>query len=200
MDSSKKTTIIEINKHEYADKLLDLVDTIVALGIDIFGKGMSKKEVLDQLVPTDRVYIVVSGEDKEESNTQELVGFASATLNDYSLYLAAAVIKSEYRGREIYLEFNMRRVMFCLENNKATLTTFTQNPLVEEGIKKTLDQLIASNTILAYTIKREIKKGLYERMLTRTRPLSRSQETNSTYSRLNYQRGDAFSLEFLLER
>jgi hypothetical protein len=70
---------------------------------------------------------------------------------------------------------------------------------VERGIIYVLEELLRDHQIGGYTISRELLPGVYERMLTGTRPISPDENINQIFSTLDYTRGDAYMITFSFE-
>ena len=140
-----------------------------------------------ELLPTDMLYLAY--------NDQEIVGFATAVLQKDALDLVGAAVKKQAQGSGIYSQFSLRRINFGINRGKNNVNLRTQNPRVELGIRLSLDSLANVGLISGYTISREIKEGLYGRMLTSVKPYCNIKEIDSLYAALNYERGDAFALQ-----
>ena len=184
-------TIVEIPQEKYGLLTRETVNEIVGVALSAFGSGMTGREVTDHVFPTDRAYLAY---------TQEgLVGFATAEIRDKSVYLAGAAIKSTHQGTGVYKEFALRRVNLALDLGKEMVETRTQNPRIECGIRACLERFRGIGVIKSFSIERETCPGIYGRMLTAERPFSDVEEVNQFYATLDYERGDAYLLRFLLK-
>ena len=71
------------------------------------------------------------------------------------------------------------------------MTTTTQNPKVERGIRSILDELIAQDRIVSWTVEAEVLPGFYGRLLAANQPAA-----GSPFEHLDLTAGDACSLLF----
>ncbi len=162
---------------------------IITVGINAFGKGMTAEEIEQHVLPMDALYIAYE---------KEIVGFASAKINEHDIYLAGSAVHKECQRKHIYDHFVARRIELVLQMQKSMMTLRTQNPVVDYGVQRCLDGMVRVGAIAGYTFRREHKEGVYGRSLTDTIPMCRKSEINEAYEKLNYQRGDAYFLEFTI--
>ncbi len=119
---------------------------------------------------------------------RELVGIGGG---EEGAYLAAAVVHSNYQGMGIYGELTKRRVEESLGRGVRTIFTRTQNPRVEKGIRRSLEEMGVD-----YGLERVLMPGIYGQQLTAERPRVRSRRIQRAYGGLNYPSGDAYVLVF----
>ena len=187
---SKEYKYIELPKAKYGLLLGPLEEGIVQVGLDAFGAGMTKEEILEHILPTDLLQIAY--------NKQGITGFATALFKKETIDLVGAAVKREAQGSGIYSHFSLRRINFGLNRGRNKVQLRTQNPKVELGVRLCLDSLVEVGLISDYQVNRELRRGLYGRMLTAVQPSCGIERIDSTYASLQYQRGDAFALEFTL--
>jgi hypothetical protein len=162
------------------------INDLVEIAMDAFGPGMTVGEVLEHVYPTDKLYIAQVG--------GKSVGFATLKLEEDSGDLAGTAIRPGFQGNGLYSEFCRRRVTDARTAGKNSITLRTQNPKVELGVKRTLEKMYKTEVVP----QRGIRPMLYGRKLTEERPFSGVEAIDKDFSRLDYERGDGFALEFKL--
>lgn len=187
---SKEYKYIELPKAKYRLLSGPLEEGVVQVGLDAFGVGMTKEEILEHILPTDIMQIAYS--------KQGIAGFATALLKKDAIDLVGAAVRKEAQDSGIYSYFSLRRINFGLNQGRNKVQLRTQNPKVELGVRLCLDSLVRVGLISGYSADRELRPRLYGRMLTTVQPLCGVEEIDSTYALLQYQHGDAFALEFQL--
>ncbi|AJF61266.1 TPA: hypothetical protein HA239_01300 [Candidatus Woesearchaeota archaeon] len=185
----EKIRIIEFRPSDLTDRMKQ---GIIDIGLVAFGPGMTPEEIIEHVMPTDRVYMGFKG--------TRAIGFATANIQENAVDFVGAAVEPQYQGDGLYNEFVMRRVSLAFEHGKNTVKLRTQNPVVYLGVTRSLDNLAEIGAINSYTEKREHVKGMYGRMLTEKRPLSNIGEINRIFDVLDYEKGDTFSLEFRMVR
>lgn len=156
-----------------------------------FDKDMSEQEIREVVLPNTELFIAYKN--------NKPVGFTAAKHRENEVYLAAAVIIPSERGTGLYTIFNRLRIEEGLSKGFTIISTRTQNPIVERRITSVLENLKMESKIIGYTVNRELLIGVYGRMLTGSRPESSDTNVNETFSRLNYEQGDAFFITFTVE-
>ena len=184
--------IIEISSDSYKNLGKGIVDGIVNVAIDAFGPGMSRGEVLDHILPTDRLYVTLNFMGGVE-------GFATATFKRDSVDLVGAAVRKSSQGKGLYSDFSERRINLALHEGYDKVTLRTQNPKVELGMRGTLERLVQAGVISSYDSKRKIIHGMYGRMLTKEKPFT-GFGIDKLYEDLDYDKGDTFSFEFQLKK
>ncbi|MBU1202357.1 MAG: GNAT family N-acetyltransferase [Nanoarchaeota archaeon] len=184
----EKIKLTTIKKENYGLLEKSVLDNIVTIGMDAFGFGMTEKEILEHIYPTDKLYLAFCGE--------EIVGFATLTLKEYTADLTGAAVKTRFQRNGIYKALCSERVQDGLDYGDDYFELRTQNPNIELTVRKVFDEFVArpDNNIQSYEIERELKKELYGRMLTATKPLSGVKTIDEMYNELNYEKGDAYRL------
>lgn len=107
-------------------------------------------------------------------------------------YMAAAAIRQEAQSSGLYKAMNKRRVDFGLNKGMSLFYTRTQNPRVEEGITRELEDRVVMGQIGGFSLERRLAVGCYGKRLTKEIPVGRS----VVYNTLDYDRGDAHVLLF----
>jgi hypothetical protein len=107
----------------------------------------------------------------------------------------AGVVDQKYQGRGIYRDLNRYRINELMVAGADFFATTTQNPRVEKGIAKTLDEFVELGLLKGYEIDRQIMPEFFKRRLT-SYPIDNS---TGPFSVLNIVAGDAFSLVFKLD-
>lgn len=188
---SREYKYIELPKAKYHLLEGPLEDGIVQVGLEAFGAGMTKEEIMEHILPTDLLQVAY--------NQQGIAGFATALLKKDAIDLVGAAVREEAQGSGIYSYFSLRRINFGFNRGRNKVQLRTQNPKVELGVRLCLDSLVRVGLISGYSVDRELRPNLYGRMLTSLQPLCGIKEIDSTYASLQYHRGDAFALEFILK-
>lgn len=169
-----------------------LLDQLVGVARDGFGKDMSLNDIIDHIVPNSVVFVAY--------RDGVAVGFATSNYEQNNLYLVGAVIYRSEQNKGLYRLLTLLRLEDGLRDNIFSVTTRTQNPHVERGITWALEKLSYKRGISGYEIRREKLDNVYEGMLTSDKPLTSDSVTNEIYSNLDYERGDAYFITFNLRR
>lgn len=188
---SREYKYIELPRERYNLLAGRLEEGIIQVGLTAFGPGMSKAEIMEHILPTDMLYLAFRG--------PEIIGFATAMVRSDALDLVGAAVKKQVQGSGVYSNFSLRRINFGMNQGKDNLTLRTQNPKVELGVRLCLDSLVNVGLISGYSMTRDLREGLYGRIITSSPPYSGVDEIDSIYQLLNYQQGDAFALRFALQ-
>ena len=85
-------------------------------------------------------------------------------------HLQGTVINPGVRGFGLYRELNRFRFEQILERRIGFVTTTTQNPKVERGVRSILDELVARDRIVSWTLETEVLPGFYGRLLAANQP------------------------------
>lgn len=182
-----------------------LADEMITCITNAFGQEMPESEINHALRGT---FIIVartqneavvgfstlhrrSVKEFEEHHQPQMVGYDSETVG---FSLGAGVVDKQYQHHGIYRELNRYRLRQVIEEKSPFICTTTQNPRVEKGITAVLEEFSQSGLITAYTINRLFLPGFFKRRLTNY-PIKTD---NTSFSRLNIEAGDAFSLLFKL--
>ena len=169
------------------------LDEIVDFTVKTFQNGMEESEVMDHIKDND-LFLVLYKDNKA-------IGFAgskySHTENNENrhAYFSAAVVSSKFQGRKLYSELVKTRIDEALELGFNTITTRTQNPLVEFTIRKELDTYRVS-----YSVNRQLIPGVFGRKLTEKFQTCKEEFINEEYRKLDLERGDGYYLTFNLKR
>ena len=182
---------MEITSANYKTLNDRIKEDIVTVGQSAFGVEMTSEEIVDHILPTDRLYLGFTSEGK-------VSGFATAIIKDQSIYLSGAAVDPQYQQDGLYREFSSRRINLALQQQKYSVELRTQNPIIEATVSQILETLSTGGIIGGYSVKRERQLGTYGRMLTSAKPFSQNLELNTVYSQLDYLKGDSFLLEFKL--
>ncbi|MBI1969035.1 hypothetical protein HYS49_03935 [Candidatus Woesearchaeota archaeon] len=182
---------LELPKVKYSLLAGPLEEGLIEVGLDAFGPGMTREEIMEHILPTDSVYIAYT--------EREIVGFATAMLKNDAVDLVGAAIKEKAQQAGIYSYFTLRRINLGISRGRTKVKLRTHNPKVELGVRSCLDSLITVGFLAAYAVQREKKPGLYGRMLTAAQPYSGKENIDTLYTELCYPQGDAFALQFVLE-
>ena len=167
------------------------LEQLIRVAQNSFGSSMSRNEVINHLIPNDVIFIAYKND--------LAIGFAGNIYKNDNLYLSGAVLETIEQNKGLYKLLTTLRIEHGLEKNITSITTATQNPRVEKGIINVLNEFYSNNKINRYEVKRELLNSRYGRMLTEIRPYSLDQELNLIYSKLNYEKGDAFLITFTLK-
>jgi hypothetical protein len=111
-------------------------------------------------------------------------------------YMATAMIEPEYQGRGLYGRLNQRRFEVALEQRPEIIFTRTQNPRVERGMRKALDEKMQAGLIDGWKLTRIKKDKAYGQMLTPERVVVSDPETQAAFDLLVAEAGDAYLLIF----
>lgn len=155
-----------------------------------FGTPMDAEDIRNHLLPVDLLYIAREGE--------RIFGFASSEVKDGSSYFSGVVVDREYHKAGLASDFARVWTKDAFDLGCRSLWTRTQNPIVEHMMGRALDELKEGQTIGDWSVERTLMAGRYGRMLTDRIPLSRDVDLNRVYTELDYPRGDAYQLDFVL--
>ncbi len=107
-------------------------------------------------------------------------------------HLQGTVTDPDARGLGLYRELNRLRFEQILDRSIRFVTTTTQNPKVERGVRSILDELVAQDRIEAWTLDTEVLPGFYGQLLAANQP----DIAGSPFEHLDPNAGDACSLLF----
>jgi|GEM_PF-1516801 len=111
------------------------------------------------------------------------------------VYFAGALIDGEMQKSGLYTLASIERVRRGIEKGYHIVSTETQNPRVEAGVKDTLDEMKRTGEIKNYSMnQRVLFKGLYGRCMYKEIPT----HDKISYDKLDYDKGDAYALVFNL--
>ncbi|MCL4372874.1 GNAT family N-acetyltransferase [Candidatus Parvarchaeota archaeon] len=170
-----------------------ILDEIVDFTVKTFQNGMKESEVMDHIKDND-LFLVLYKDNKA-------IGFAgskySHTENDENrhAYFSAAVVSSKFQGRKLYSELVKTRIEEALGRGFNTITTRTQNPLVEFTIRNELDMYRIN-----YSVNRQLIPGVFGRKLTEKFQTCKEEFINEEYRKLDLEKGDGYYLTFNLNR
>lgn len=184
--------VLEFGNNCYGSLPKKVMDGIVSVGLDAFGAGMTRREILEHVLPSDRLFL--GYED------HEILGFATAKVGDVVIDLVGSAVAKRYQGNGLYKEFVVRRIAYGIEQEKSVITVRTQNPKIEMGLCKGLEELVILGLISGYHQEQTISRGLYGRKLTDDTPKCGIARIDAKYEMLDYNAGDAFAFNFNLER
>lgn len=175
-----------------------LVLKLTDIGKNTFGPGMKNLELFDHITEGDLVVIPFTTEGNP-------VGFGALKIIQQgempkTMFLSAAVVDDNDQNKGLYKELVRRRLEFGIDNGCTVVRTHTQNPIVESGITKVLQNLVEEGTIVSFVpIVEHINEKEYGRILTKNIPSSSNEVLNLRYEeQLDYFRGDSYSLAFSL--
>lgn len=169
------------------------LDEIVDFTVKTFQNGMEESEVMDHIKDND-LFLVLYKDNKA-------IGFAGSKYShaenneNMHAYFSAAVVSSKFQGRKLYSELVKTRIDEALELGFNTITTRTQNPLVEFTIRKELDTYRVS-----YSVNRQLIPGVFGRKLTEKFQTCKEEFINEEYRKLDLEKGDGYYLTFNLKR
>ncbi len=109
-------------------------------------------------------------------------------------HLQGTVTDPDARGLGLYRELNRFRFEQILDRRVRFVTTTTQNPKVERGIRSILDELVAQDRIVTWTLEAEVLPGFYGQLLAANQP----DTAGTPFEHLDPNAGDACSLLFAL--
>ncbi|MGC8483638.1 MAG: GNAT family N-acetyltransferase [Thermodesulfobium sp.] len=174
------------------------LDEIIDFTVKTFQSGMAEAEVMDHVKDND-LFLVLYKDGKA-------IGFAGSKymhLEDNKkkhAYFSAAVVSSEFQGRNLYNELVKARLDESLALGFDTITTRTQNPIVEFTIREELSLRKELNYISSYSIDRKLIPGVFGRKLTENFKPCKYESINQEYLKLDLNRGDGYYLTFNLKR
>jgi len=180
-----------------------LSHAIVACITESFGHEMPEDEV-DDALKGELIVVAKTSEDQvigfatlerhsvEDFQRGQLEGYTPETLR---FSLGAGTVDQHYQGQGVYRELNRQRLGYAVENKAPLISTTTQNPRVENGVSRVLDEFVQSGKLKGYRVERVLLPEFYGRRLTKY-----SLDTKETpFASLDIDAGDAFSLVFHLE-
>jgi hypothetical protein len=109
-------------------------------------------------------------------------------------HLQGTVTDPDARGLGLYRELNRLRFEQILARSIRFVTTTTQNPKVERGVRSILDELVAQDRLVSWTLETEVLPGFYGQLLAANQP----DIVGSPFEHLDPNAGDACSLLFVL--
>ncbi|MGB7879555.1 MAG: hypothetical protein WBL31_12380 [Ilumatobacteraceae bacterium] len=109
-------------------------------------------------------------------------------------HLQGTVVHPDVQGRGLYRELNRLRFEPVLERGIRFVSTTTQNPKVERGIRSVLDDLVAQQRIVSWTLDTEVLPGCYGQLLAADQP----DTAGTPFEHLDREAGDACALLFEL--
>lgn len=186
-----------------ADKseLGSLATGVISCIAEAFGQVMPEDEVDDAVRGT---IVVAFAQDESvvgfaSLNSKPVKDFPHHALSEYDpemigYSLGAGTVSKNYQGLGIYREMNRLRLNDIVSAKSAFIATTTQNPRVERGIGRVLEEYIQEGKLSTYEIYRQALKEFYGRKLTGY-PI---ETTNTPFEELNIEAGDAFALLFKL--
>jgi hypothetical protein len=177
---------MKINVYDPSGLNTKQIEEIVEVGLEAFGEGMTREEILEHALQADKLYLL---------EDDKVRGFSGLEFRDEGPYLSGSALAVCARGAGKYTELTTRRIQDAISAGHKLISTRTQNPKVEMGFRKSLQALVVRGVIDEFEITRVHQKDIYGRMLTAERPRSRDIEINAHYDALDYERGDAFFLE-----
>jgi hypothetical protein len=175
---------------------------IVACITEAFGHEMPATEVAGAMKGRRVIVAMESG--------QKVIGFSSLHATDWSrptrynlsqytpsttgFSFGAGTVSQEHQGKGIYAELNNLRAELVIAEKARFLTTTTQNPAVEKGIKSCLERFIEQGQLVGYRLEKTKIPGFYGRRLTNYELNTQGTE----FAELDIEAGDAFALVFHL--
>ena len=166
--------------------------------VKTFQSGMTEAEVMDHIKDNDLFLVLYKG--------KKAIGFAgSKYLNNKNnlkkhAYFSAAVVSSDFQGRRLYNELVKARVDEAFALGFDTISTRTQNPLVEFTIRAELNMRTNLNYISDYSVDRKLISAVFGRRLTEKLQTCRYESINEEYRKLDIDKGDGYYLTFNLKR
>jgi GNAT superfamily N-acetyltransferase len=172
-------------------------DAIVKCGLEAFGVGMTRSEVLEHvrgrmaLVTDDSGKVISFGATETASPRARL---KSADLPDtQGLYLGGIAVRKRYRRQGISERVIRALSQEMIDKRLKMLFVRTQNPAVERSITSVLEDLKQEGKIAGYSLsRRSVVQGVYGRQLAELDYMP----VQSPYASLNMKRGDLFVLLF----
>ena len=169
------------------------LDEIVDFTVKTFQNGMEESEVMDHIKDND-LFLVLYKDNKAIGFAGSKYSHAENNENRHA-YFSAAVVSSKFQGRKLYSELVKTRIEEALGRGFNTITTRTQNPLVEFTIRKELDTYRVS-----YSVNRQLIPGVFGRKLTEKFQTCKEEFINEEYRKLDLEKGDGYYLTFNLKR
>lgn len=162
--------------------------------IDSAFGGSITQEDARQHMSGDQLLLAISGDEKKvQGFSASKLAVAEKEFQDLKLsskpgvYLAGTAIALCHQGEGLYDFFNKSRIVFGIEKGAEVVFTRTQNPKVQKGITKTIEQMIREGSISDYALSRIVREGIYGKMLTAKKPTGRGID----FEDIDYERGDA---------
>jgi hypothetical protein len=116
--------------------------------------------------------------------------------NEVGTYLAATAVSRDQQSRGAYTAMNVELIDIAMQHNHRLFYTRTQNPRVQSGIERVLQEKVRSGEIHRYSCERILITGAYGKMLTKNKP----HDHHLDYTELNYEQGDAYILLFHIQK
>jgi hypothetical protein len=175
----------------------------LALGRATFGHAESEAETRQHLLG-DRVILALDGDRVVAVSVLSLTTVVAlrpglsarhaAAGDEVVAHLQGTVIDPGVRGRGLYRELNRRRFATVLDQRIRFVTTMTQNPRVERGIRSLLVEFTSLGHLAGWTLDAEARPGAYGQLLV----AGQSEVEGTPLAGLDAAAGDAVSLVFSL--
>ena len=199
---SKKTWKVHVI--ERPSQLTDaLLDAFIAGAFEIFNRTSTdlRQFLKDAVAHNAKIFYV---QDKK----REVLGMACVLTEPWegwamkdrkSAYLMNAFVKKKHQGKGIYEQLNTVRIGMLIEEGWPSFRTETQNPRVELGIRKVLEDMKKSGVIRDFTLTRTQSVTRTGRPVTIEKPGSAGvNEIDSEYKKLHYEQGEMYILLFTI--
>lgn len=115
------------------------------------------------------------------------------------VYLAATAVVKEMQGTFVGQRLNNFHLNTLVNQRLPVFFTRTQNPRVEGGILRSLEQAKKDGKIASYRIERHLVPGHYGQRLTTEPQRTSVAQTQESYDRIQSDQGDAYLLLFHVE-
>ena len=194
---TKNTYKITKRKADYNGEVYiseELFKDGVRISRDSFAPVISDEEVKNLIIGNSLLLVAYNAENMQR------VGFAASYYEKNACYFSSSAIMKTEQGNGLYYIFNRLRIRDGIGNGFNTFTVTTQNPKVEKGIASAMNSFLEEGFIDGYSVQRDPIRGYYGRMLTTEVPRSSDERINRPFSYLNYGRGDAFYISFLVRK
>ncbi len=182
-------------------------DSAFALGRSTFGHAESEEETVRHMIgdyvalATDLRSDTVAGITILSMSTVAEPPQAQLRRHDHHIdpdaavaHLQGTVTDPDARGLGLYRELNRFRFEQILDRSIRFVTTTTQNPKVERGVRSILEELVARDRIVSWTLETEVLPGFYGQLLATDQP----DIAGTPLEDLDPNAGDACSLLFCL--
>ena len=179
-------------------------DSAFALGRSTFGHAESEEETVRHMLgdyvalATDLRNDAVAGmtilsmSTAAESPHTPLRRHERIERNAAVAHLQGTVTDPNARGLGLYRELNRLRFEQILNRSIRFVTTTTQNPKVERGVRSILNELVTQDRIVSWTLETEVLPGLYGQLLAANQP----DIAGTPFEHLDSNAGDACLLLF----
>ncbi len=199
--------LIELKRFNGPEKISQtLMEKLARVGIESFGKGMKAPEVRQHVRESDTIFVAFKN--------NGVAGFACSVylLSQFGkeLYLSGSAVREADQGNGVYRMLTEARIDLGIELGARAIATRTQNPRIEKVVSEVINAKIIDGTVMlgdqkakrqratGFTVVRDQMPGVYGRRLTADVPLCGDSRLDSSYAELDYNRGDAFMLTFVL--